>query len=268
MGILVTMKLKVLIVCVIGCYWHGHQCQLRENDEEHNTLMAKRYEETQLMMNRLEQRGITVNRKWECEFRKDKQRDANLLQHVESYLPRFFQNTRYKPISKEKILQAVEDEDFFGFIECSLRVPETWKEGGFQHDLAPREYFHEMSPFFGNALIPFEDIGPHMQEYVRQQQFNKQRERGIPEESLKFTTPPPRKLLIGAMQAENILVFSPLLKWYMEHGIEVTAVHEAVCFSRSACFRKFCEEVSDSRRKGDVDSSETVMADTMKLLGE
>jgi hypothetical protein len=32
----------------------------------------------------------------------------------------------------------------------------------------------------------------------------------------------PRRLLVGGMRAKQILLATPLLKWYLEHGMEVT----------------------------------------------
>ena len=43
---------------------------------------------------------------------------------------------------------------------------------------------------------------------------------------------PPRSL-IGSMKGEKILLATPLLKWYLEHGLEVTKVHQVVEFTLS-----------------------------------
>ena len=37
-----------------------------------------------------------------------------------------------------------------------------------------------------------------------------------------------RTCLIGSMYGEKIMVISPLLKWYVEHGLKVTQIHQVV----------------------------------------
>jgi hypothetical protein len=32
--------------------------------------------------------------------------------------------------------------------------------------------------------------------------------------------------LVGSMFEEKIMVISPLLKWYVEHGLKVTQIHQ------------------------------------------
>ena len=77
----------------------------------------------------------------------------------------------------------------------------------------------------------------------------------------------PIKSLIGSMHAEKILLATPLLRWYLEHGLEITRVYQIVEFKPKACFKNFADEVSDARRTGDSDPSKSILADTFKLIG-
>ena len=76
----------------------------------------------------------------------------------------------------------------------------------------------------------------------------------------------PRRSLIGSMKGDKILLATPLLKWYLEHGLEVTKVHQVIEFTPEPCFKPFGEAVSDVRRTGDADPSKAIIADTMKLV--
>ena len=76
----------------------------------------------------------------------------------------------------------------------------------------------------------------------------------------------PRHSLIGSMKGEKILLATPLLKWYLEHGLEVTKVHQVIEFTPEPCFKPFGDAVSDARRAGDADPSKAIIADTMKLV--
>ena len=72
--------------------------------------------------------------------------------------------------------------------------------------------------------------------------------------------------LIGSLKGDKILLASPLLKWYLEHGLEVTKVHQVVEFTSEPCFKSFGDAVSNTRRAGDADPSKAIIADTMKLV--
>ena len=67
-----------------------------------------------------------------------------------------------------------------------------------------------MPPFFVLKKISDEEIPEFMRKYK--------------EETGRKTVKGTKKLC-GVMEVENYLVYAPLLKWYLEHGLEVTAAH-------------------------------------------
>ena len=77
----------------------------------------------------------------------------------------------------------------------------------------------------------------------------------------------PRRSLIGSMFGEKILLATPLLKWYLEHGLEVTRVYQVIEYTPNPCFKPFGDAVSDARRAGDADPSKVIITDTSKLTG-
>ncbi len=77
----------------------------------------------------------------------------------------------------------------------------------------------------------------------------------------------PRRLLVGGMKAKQILVATPLLRWYLKHGMEVTKIYQVVEYRRQKCFESFVQQVSDARREGDKLPEKAIIADTMKLIG-
>jgi len=72
------------------------------------------------------------------------------------------------------------------------------------------EKFSEMSPFFVVDEIS------EVPEYIEYQ-----------EETVREEDKNSRKLL-GVMKAKRILLYTPLLERYIEHGLEVTAYHELI----------------------------------------
>ena len=77
----------------------------------------------------------------------------------------------------------------------------------------------------------------------------------------------PRRSLIGSMVGEKILLATPLLKWYLEHGLEVTHVYQVIEYTPKPCFKPFDDAVSNAHRAGDADHSKAIIADTIKLVG-
>ena len=143
-------------------------------------------------------------------------------------------------MTQQQIIAAVVDGTLFGTIECDIRVPSEL-----------RAHFAEMQPIFKNATVTRDDIGPFMREYA--------------EENDIMSTP--RRMLVGSYHGKNILLATPLLQWYLAHGLVVDRVYQIVEYERKPCFRQFGESVSAARRDGDADPDKAIIADTMKLLG-
>ena len=140
----------------------------------------------------------------------------------------------------QTILGAVKNEKLFGCVECDIHVPEHL-----------RDKFSEMCPVFKNTEISRDDRGEYMKAYAEENDIMSR----------------PRRSLIGSMVGEKILLATPLLKWYLEHGLEVTRVYQVIEYPPKPCFKPFGDAVSNARRAGDADPSKAIIADTMKLVG-
>lgn len=77
----------------------------------------------------------------------------------------------------------------------------------------------------------------------------------------------PRKLLVGGLRAREMFISTELLKWYLSMGLEVTKVHQTVEYTPNCCFETFVDEVTASRRLGDIDKDKAMLADLAKLIG-
>ena len=74
-------------------------------------------------------------------------------------------------------------------------------------------------------------------------------------------------MLLGNFRGVKILLATPLLRWYLGHGLVVGRVYQIIEYEPNPCFRQFGESVSTTRRAGDEDPDKAIIADTMKLLG-
>ena len=143
-------------------------------------------------------------------------------------------------MTQNEILAAVIDGTLFGMIECDIHVPPEL-----------RPYFSEMQPIFKNANVSRDDIGPYMRQYAEEHDILTK----------------PRRMLVGSYRGEKILLTTPLLQWYLAHGLVVDRVYQIVEYSPKPCFQQFGDSVSAARRAGDADPDKAIIADTMKLLG-
>ncbi|MCG8032144.1 MAG: hypothetical protein JAZ03_08205 [Candidatus Thiodiazotropha taylori] len=236
-----------------GCYFHGHLCDVTKNvkNPEWHANREARFNRTKETTEYIKNKGLKVVEMWECSFKKLCQSNPKLYGMMDEYRPDFHRKNK-GPVTEKQILDGVRSGQLFGFVQCDLQVPQSWGRG-FENfsQLPPLKYFEEMSPIFCTSEIPFEAFGEHMQNHVK--------EMGIGEQS--------RVLLVGGMSAQEILVATPLLRWYLEHGIEVTKIQQVVEYQQQRCFRGLSKNISEARREGDVNPDKKIMAETRKTQG-
>ena len=76
-----------------------------------------------------------------------------------------------------------------------------------------------------------------------------------------------RRTLIGRFIGKNIFLATPLLRWYLEHGLVVDKIYEVVEYVPERCFQEFADTVSEKKRNGNLDSTKAILPETSKLLG-
>ena len=145
------------------------------------------------------------------------------------------------PAEQDEIIQNVLNDKLFGFFEVDIEVPEQ-----------KRKRFSEFCPLFVISEVPEDQIPQHMKDY----KINTGRK------MIKNN-----KKLLGVMKTEKILLYSPLLKWYLNHGLQVTKIHRYISYTYGRPFKWFPEEVSSARRAADQDKNKRQLGDTAKLKG-
>ena len=108
-----------------------------------------------------------------------------------------------------------------------------------------------MTPIFKNTEVSLKDVGQHMQEYAK-------------EHKIKDI---PRRLLIGSYFAKKIGLSTPLLKWYLNHGLVIKHIYTVVKYIPNAALNSFMTQVAQARLDGDRDNDKALIAETMKLIG-
>lgn len=103
-----------------------------------------------------------------------------------------------------------------------------------------------MSSLFCNTEMKIEDIREHMQKHIQKE---------------GLSTHPRRFYWWRVWKQKKMLLSTPLLKWYLDHGLQVTRIYQVVEFNAQACFKNFVNDLTEARRMGDA------RPDTMKFIG-
>ena len=142
-------------------------------------------------------------------------------------------------VNYENPVQAAKDliprlysKRWFGFAEVDIEVPrDLWEE------------FEEFPPLFVNQSVGADGVPQHMQEYLSKS-------------NRSFM--PDQKKLLGVLQTKKVLLYAPLLQWYYEHGLQITAVHRTKDYIPQNIFDWFVQEVANMRRTGDVEAEKSL----------
>ena len=75
------------------------------------------------------------------------------------------------------------------------------------------------------------------------------------------------KKLLDVMKAKKILLNTPLIEWYLQHGLRLTPVHQLIEYEPSRPFSWFPEEVANAKREADKDPLKKQLGNIAKLKG-
>lgn len=217
-------------------------------NEKTRQFQLKAQERTRAKKAYLQSLGIEVVTMHECQFKR------NIKPHIKHIIDRYMPSTYVQGkrfTSESAIIKAIKSGQLFGSLYCDIEVPETWDTAGnsFSHALPPSEYFSEMSPIFCVSDVEAKDFGEHMTEFCLQSNF----------------MPKKRRLLVGGLRAERLMLSTSLVKWYLAHGLKITKIYRFVQFTPRSCFKSFAEKATNMRRLGDTCPDKKILAEKYKL---
>lgn len=102
----------------------------------------------------------------------------------------------------DNIIEDIKNDKLFGFLECDIETLPYLKD-----------YFSGMTPIFKNTEIDPMDkdlVGEHMYNYSM---------------SLENKNTLKSCKLMGSYYGKQILIYTPLLKWYLKHGMVITKTY-------------------------------------------
>ena len=136
--------------------------------------------------------------------------------------------------------QKRQRKELFGYVQCDIEVPDNL-----------RANFAYFPPTFKNTLVSKSDIGDLMKNYAEEERLLSQ----------------PRKMLLTSFTLQNGTLITPLLLFYLQLGLVCTKIHRFVECTPKKGFNSFVQAAVDTRRKCDKNPNSSVVAETMKLLG-
>ena len=231
-----------------GCFWHS--CELCQGDPS-PTKRAKLesfFDTTAEDIRRYDdmvkdyvagycQEVVTMR---ECEW--------NALKSVPDtpqyeYVAKMKSNTRADtsegPTSEHDLIQEIREGRIFGAALVDITTPDEL-----------RERFSDLPPIFKHADIGLEDLSDYMKNLCLESGANTNK----------------RRSLISSYHAREILIITPLLRWYMEHGLVVTKLYMTLEWEPRRCFQDLTQSMAECRRQSDRDLDQKIMGDAFKLL--
>ena len=150
---------------------------------------------------------------------------------------KLFDQKRIAKFSKDVLKGEV-----FGFAQVDTEVPDELYDT-----------FSEMAPLFVVQDIPDRDIPEEMKIYK--------------EKTGRKTVKGTKKFLGLVKAKKDSFVHPPLIEWYLNHGLRLTAVHQLIEFESGMPFSWFPEEVANARHEADKDLLKKQLGNVAKLKG-
>lgn len=220
-----------------GCTFHSHQledpfCPIPPLAGEQGLIRTRE------KIKYLKDRGYVVIEMYGCEWEKIRRNNPE----VKKYLKTRFYPTNYRKtgnfLTAKNLCNAIINGDIFGLAKVDIKTP--------QH---LREYFSLMQPLILNRIVKREDLGELMKTYcIENKQMSK-----------------PRKVLGQAFSAKNILLITPLLKWYINKGMTVTKIHWIRQYKSARVFQPLVDKAINYRILADKNPDMALQGTSWKL---
>ena len=149
----------------------------------------------ELRQSYLREKNYSIIEMWECQWKLRMRKNHEIKSFVGSTFP-------YKrPLSFENLLSRIRKGELFGYVQCDLRVPENL-----------REKIESFPPIFKNIFVSRSDVGDFMKNYAAENKLMTQI----------------RRMVISSFHLINGTIITPLLNFYLDHGLESDRIYRFV----------------------------------------
>ena len=137
------------------------------------------------------------------------------------------------------VLQAIKEGEIFGLALVDIHMPAHL-----------RDKFRDLPPIFKTCEVSRDDVGEKMRAFCER----------------TGSLARPRRMLNGGYFAVKSLIPTPLLRWYLQQGLEVTRLYLLRQYQPQQCFQEVTEDAANKRRQAQLDPSQELAGESSKLL--
>jgi len=223
----------------LGCHVHPDCPDCKKRDDE---LLCKKPDVARQTWNKkksiFEENGtleVIRSCQWEF-FLKEMNKDINKNKLPKTDLPRIL----CKNDTVDVLLKSIQNEEVFGFAICDISTPESLRK-----EYGPSSPGTKPYDFFFPPLFRHEEIDDSMVSgYMKQRVLEDERKLG-------------NKTVLQCYNGKQMLVFTPLLKFYMDIGLEVTNITRFIQYQPEYFSKPFMDTVTKMRIEATMDRCES-----------
>ena len=153
-----------------------------------------------------------------------------------NYIPKISPLLFHKKVYPEKMMKLLQEGKLYGFMLVDICGTDDAKK------------FLELNwpPILKKAMIDYDDLPEWMKENADEEDF-------------------PKEQIVQSMHAQEILLHTCLLKFYLENGFKVEKIHKFFEYEGSPCFEKVYSTVYEARVQA-TEEKDDLKATAVKLV--
>ena len=239
--------------CVIefaGCFFHHHVCKETENisDPKWWAIANSGVDEFEEKIKYYDAMGYDTKLIRSCQLEEILEEDPSFRHYLENKQPRFYQK-HTGTVTEDVLINAIKSGEFYGIVQCSLRLPEHLPAHFVHQRSTPSELYSDFPPIFMNTLVGKENWSEEMVNYAKSEHM-----------SLN-----PRKLLISVLECNNTCFSSELLQYYVNYlGYKIVDIQQVIEYQPSLPFSEFIQERVKKRMEGAKDPTKALQTTLAK----
>ena len=210
-----------------GCYWH--KCSTCYPNADLTEEEVKRQVDWNLKIQRLKDNNCKIHIMLEHDFKPDIS--------INTRMPRILLTD-----TESSLLSAIKNEEVYGFLVCSIKTPDHIIK---QFDDASFLF----PPIIQRTKITEDLLSPFMKAQMLQQERK-----------------PGQSTLIQTYNGDDILVMSPLAKFYLDNGMQISNIKQFIQYIPGRGLAPFVEKVTAMRIAASYESDNAKQL-TAKLYG-
>ena len=149
-----------------------------------------------------------------------------------------FYNILQKRCTEEELVEGIRTGNLFGFVMCDINSTQEFID---------KTAHLNFPPIIQNMEVEQSMLSPYMLERCKNRSF-------------------PIRTLIQTFNGKQLLLFTPLLKFYMEIGLHVSNITYFIQYEDFPCLNQFTRKVTNMRMAADYESNAEKSV-TAKLVG-